>query len=134
MVWKPWKCWETISATDILKKITVYEWHEKNYYGGTCFNSRKEIMEKSKTTLMAIPTIEFQKCFESWIKRWHKCVAIDGWIFRRGQYHFWWIKLVFWIFWMNSGNFLIKIFEADTRLIILPSWKKCIQRYSCLTE
>jgi len=34
-------------------------------------------MEKSKTTLMAIPTIEFQKCFESWIKRWHKCVAVD---------------------------------------------------------
>jgi len=37
-------------------------------------------MEKSKilpTALMAIPTIEFQKCFESWIKRWHKCVAVD---------------------------------------------------------
>jgi len=34
-------------------------------------------MEKSKTALMAIPTIKFQKCFESWIKRWHKCVA-DG--------------------------------------------------------
>jgi len=45
---------------------------------GTCFNSRKEIMEKSETTLMAIPTIEFQKCFESWIKRWHKCVTVDG--------------------------------------------------------
>ncbi|KYQ46420.1 hypothetical protein ALC60_14516 [Trachymyrmex zeteki] len=47
---------------------------------GTRFNSRKEIMEKSKTALMAIPTIEFQKCFESWIKRWHtcKCVAVDG--------------------------------------------------------
>jgi len=43
---------------------------------GTRFNSRKEVMEKSKT-LMAIPTIEFQKCFESWIKRWHKCVAVD---------------------------------------------------------
>jgi len=44
---------------------------------GTRFNSRKEVMEKSKTALMAIPT-EFQKCFESWIKRWHKCVAVDG--------------------------------------------------------
>jgi len=31
-------------------------------------------MEKSKIALMAIPTIEFQKCFESWIK----CVAVDG--------------------------------------------------------
>jgi len=45
---------------------------------GMRFNSRKEVMEKSKTALMAIPTIEFQKCFESWIKRWHKCVAVDG--------------------------------------------------------
>ena len=45
---------------------------------GTHFNSRKEVMEKSKMALMAIPTIEFQKCFESWIKRWHKCVAVDG--------------------------------------------------------
>ena len=39
-------------------------------------------MEKSKMAipmaLMAIPTIEFQKCFKSWIKRWHKCVAVDG--------------------------------------------------------
>ena len=34
---------------------------------GTRFNSRKEVMEKSKTAL-TIPTIEFQKCFESWIK------------------------------------------------------------------
>ncbi|KYN19059.1 hypothetical protein ALC57_08618 [Trachymyrmex cornetzi] len=45
---------------------------------GARFNSRKKLMEKSKTALMAIPTIEFQKCFESWIKRWHKCVAVDG--------------------------------------------------------
>jgi len=29
------------------------------------FNSRKEVMEKSKIALMAIPTIEFQKCFET---------------------------------------------------------------------
>jgi len=45
---------------------------------GTRFNSRKEVMKKSKTALMVIPTIEFQKCFESWIKRWHKYVAVDG--------------------------------------------------------
>jgi len=46
------------------------------------FNSQKEVMEKSKTALMAIPIKEFQKCFESRIKRWHKCVALDG------EYHF----------------------------------------------
>jgi len=44
----------------------------------TRFNSQKEVMEKSKTALMTIPAIEFQKCFESWIKRWDKCVTVDG--------------------------------------------------------
>jgi len=39
----------------------------KKLLRGTRFNSRKEVMEKSKMALMAIPTIEFQKCFESWI-------------------------------------------------------------------
>ncbi|KYQ53941.1 hypothetical protein ALC60_07146 [Trachymyrmex zeteki] len=42
------------------------------------FDCVVEVMEKSKTALMAIPTIEFQKYFESWIKCWHKCVAVDG--------------------------------------------------------
>jgi len=41
----------------------------KKLLRGTRFNSRKEVMEKSKTALMAIPTIELQKCFENWIKR-----------------------------------------------------------------
>ncbi|EFN87778.1 hypothetical protein EAI_10319, partial [Harpegnathos saltator] len=30
---------------------------------GTCFSSQEEIMEKSKTALMAIPKTEYQKCF-----------------------------------------------------------------------
>ena len=54
-------------SSDTLKKTAVYEWHEKKPLQGTRFNSRKEV--KSKTALMAIPTIKFQKCFESWIKR-----------------------------------------------------------------
>ncbi|XP_018373117.1 PREDICTED: uncharacterized protein LOC108767644 [Trachymyrmex cornetzi] len=87
-------------GSDAVKKTTVYEWHERfrssresvvnpsrmtNAVASrqhrkptkTSIN-RKKVMEKSKMALMAIPTIEFQKCFESWIKRWHKCVAIDG--------------------------------------------------------
>jgi len=44
---------------------------------GTRFNSRKEIMKKSKTALITIPTDNRVPCFESWIKRWHKCVAVD---------------------------------------------------------
>jgi len=45
---------------------------------GTRFSSRKEIIQKSKTALMDIPKIECHKCFENCIKRWHKCVAVDG--------------------------------------------------------
>ncbi|XP_041565923.1 protein GVQW3-like [Drosophila elegans] len=41
-------------------------------------NSRDEIIEKSKMALMAIPRADFKKCFEDWIKRWHKCVAVYG--------------------------------------------------------
>jgi len=48
-------------------------------------------MEKSKTALMAIPTIVpeiVDNSFESWIKRWHKCVAIDGEHFERDNITF----------------------------------------------
>lgn len=45
---------------------------------GTRFSSREEVMEKSQEALMGIPKTEYKKCFEDWIKRWHKCVAVDG--------------------------------------------------------
>ena len=35
-------------------------------------------MEKSKMALMSIPQTDYKKCFEDWIKRCHKCVAVDG--------------------------------------------------------
>ena len=45
---------------------------------GTRYSTRDEVMEKSKMALMAIPQTDYEKCFEDWIKRWHKCVAVDG--------------------------------------------------------
>ncbi|XP_066143583.1 histone-lysine N-methyltransferase SETMAR-like [Euwallacea fornicatus] len=45
---------------------------------GTRFSSREEVIEKSQEALMDIPKTEYKKCFEDWIKRWHKCVAVDG--------------------------------------------------------
>jgi hypothetical protein len=27
---------------------------------------------------MAIPKIEFEKCFKDWQKRWHKCIVSNG--------------------------------------------------------
>ena len=45
---------------------------------GTRYSTRDEVMEKSKMALMAIPQNDYKKCFEDWINRWHKCVAVDG--------------------------------------------------------
>ena len=45
---------------------------------GTRYSIRDEVMEKSKMALMAIPQTDHKKCFEDWINRWHKCVAVDG--------------------------------------------------------
>ena len=45
---------------------------------GTRYNTRDEVMEKSKMALMAILQTDYEKCFQDWIKHWHKCVAVDG--------------------------------------------------------
>lgn len=45
---------------------------------GTRFDSTEAIKEKSKKELMAIRKTEFEKCFQDWINRWHKCVALNG--------------------------------------------------------
>ncbi|CAK9796116.1 hypothetical protein ANTQUA_LOCUS624 [Anthophora quadrimaculata] len=52
---------------------------------GTCYSTREEVMTKSKTALMDIPKIEYQRCFEDWIKRWHKCIEVDGEYFEGGH-------------------------------------------------
>ena len=45
---------------------------------GTRYSTRDEVMEKSKMALMAIPQTDYKKCFGDWIKRRHKCIAVDG--------------------------------------------------------
>ncbi|KYM76504.1 hypothetical protein ALC53_13084 [Atta colombica] len=65
-------------GSDTLKKKQPFMSGMKKPLQGTHFSSPKEVMEKSKTALMVIPIIEFQKCFESWIKHWHKYIAVDG--------------------------------------------------------
>ena len=42
---------------------------------GTRYSTLDEIMEKSNMALMAIPQTDYKKCFQDWIKCWHKCVA-----------------------------------------------------------
>ena len=45
---------------------------------GKRFATIEEIKEKSKHELLAIPKSAFQKFFEDWKKRWHKCIISEG--------------------------------------------------------
>ena len=45
---------------------------------GKRFATIEEIKEKSKQELLAISKSAFQKCFEDWKKRWHKCIISEG--------------------------------------------------------
>ena len=38
----------------------------------------EEIQAESKKALKAIPAIEFNKCFDDWKKRRHKCIISGG--------------------------------------------------------
>ena len=45
---------------------------------GKRFVTIEEIEEKSKQKLLAIGKSVFQKYFEDWKKRWHKCIISEG--------------------------------------------------------
>jgi len=45
---------------------------------GQRFATIEEIKAKSLNELKIISKSAFQKCFEDWKKRWHKCVISDG--------------------------------------------------------
>ena len=45
---------------------------------GHRFDMIEEIQAESKKVLKAIPEIEFNKCFDDWKKRWHKCIISGG--------------------------------------------------------
>ena len=46
------------------------------------FTAIEEIKEKSKQELLPIPIIAFQKHYEDWIKRCHKCIISEGIYFK----------------------------------------------------
>ena len=52
---------------------------------GKRFPTIEEIKEKSKQKLLPIPKSAFQKCFEDWKKRWHKCIVSEGGYFERNK-------------------------------------------------
>ena len=45
---------------------------------GKHFDAIEEIKEKSKQMLLGLLKSAFQKCFEDWKKRWHKCFISEG--------------------------------------------------------
>ena len=45
-------------------------------------------MKKPKTAQMAKLKSEYKKCFEDWIKSWHKCVAVNEGYFEGGNIDF----------------------------------------------
>lgn len=45
---------------------------------GTRFQSIADIKENSRRVLKSIPENAFQKCFDDWIIRWHKCIISEG--------------------------------------------------------
>jgi len=49
----------------------------KSTLNGRCFDTFDEIL-KNSTKEFAIPKEAFQKAFQSWQKRWERCVANEG--------------------------------------------------------
>jgi len=78
-------------------------------------------MEKSKIALITIPTIEFQKCFESWIKRWHKLQSMGNTL--KGTISFLMNKTCI----LNFLNEFRELFDHDSIII-----KKFISFFSYL--
>ena len=45
---------------------------------GHLFSTIEEIKTASLKELKAIPQNDYQKCFDDWKKRWHKCIISNG--------------------------------------------------------
>ena len=50
----------------------------KGQMKGKRFADVREMKKKTLEVLNNINTAEFQKCFQQWKKRWHKCVESKG--------------------------------------------------------
>ena len=52
---------------------------------GRRFATIEKIKTESLRKLEDIPTSAYQKCFEDWKKRWHKCMISEGEYFEGGN-------------------------------------------------
>jgi len=69
---------------DLLKRVItgdetwVYGYDVERPMKGRRFATIEEIKAASLEELKAIPKSAFQKCFDDWKKRWHKCIVSEG--------------------------------------------------------
>ena len=54
---------------------------------GTRFQSIEDVKENSRRELKSIPENAFEKCFDDWIIRWHKCIILGGAYFEHVCYY-----------------------------------------------
>ena len=63
-----------------LRVTSCYSPNSKDHSEDTVL-TRLKIQAESKKAWKAIPEIEFNKCFDDWKKRWHKCFILGGYYF-----------------------------------------------------
>lgn len=50
----------------------------KKHMKGTSFEDTEVLKQKTQDELKAIPSEEFERCFDQWKERWHKCILFKG--------------------------------------------------------
>ena len=61
-----------------LSKKNVYKWYKLFQEGRENVKKKMLIKTASLKEFKDIPKSAFQKCFEDWKKRWHKCIISEG--------------------------------------------------------
>ncbi|KYN14915.1 hypothetical protein ALC57_12869, partial [Trachymyrmex cornetzi] len=78
------KCSKTLEMLTVaygestLSKLVTKHGKLKRPMKGRRFATIEEIKAASLEELKAIPKSAFQKCFDDWKKRWHKCIVSQG--------------------------------------------------------
>ncbi|KYN28546.1 hypothetical protein ALC57_02036 [Trachymyrmex cornetzi] len=72
------KCSKTLEMLTVAYGESTLSKKLKRPMKGRRFATIEEIKAASLEELKAIPKSAFQKCFDDWKKRWHKCIVSEG--------------------------------------------------------
>ncbi|KYN22666.1 hypothetical protein ALC57_04927 [Trachymyrmex cornetzi] len=72
------KCSKTLEMLTVAYGESTASKMTKRPMKGRRFATIEEIKATSLEELKAIPKSAFQKCFDDWKKRWHKCIVSEG--------------------------------------------------------